>query len=220
MISAFVLIALGQVTSSCGPGKTCTARTFIVNQSGQLGTQGLANSSATSNLLISSATNSTTATAATSAILLKCIASLTAGDLCFLVEDNGGNDLLSVDATGRVTAFSSFALTNSNRIFVSGTAPTISSGFGTSPSISSTGTTAAFRINVGTGGTATSGVIGLPAATAGWNCWCSDITTPATAHICKTTASTTTSATISNYSGGVLTAWTASDILAVSCFAF
>lgn len=220
MISALVLLTLGQVTSSCGPGKTCTSRTFIVNQSGQLSTQGLANTSATSNLYLTSATNSATATTAVSSISLRCIASLSAGDLCFLVEDSSGNDLFKVEATGLVTAFGGIALGSAIRLVISATAPTISSGFGTSPTISTTGTTAAFRINVGTGGTATSGVIGLPAATAGWNCFCSDITTPATAHQCKQTASTTTTATIANYNAGALTAWTASDILAVSCFAF
>jgi hypothetical protein len=97
---------------------------------------------------------------------------------------------------------------------ISGTAPTISSGFGTSPSVTAGTTTAAFRVNVGTGGTATTGVIGLPAATTGWNCFAQDITTP-TNHVTTETASTTTTASFS-----VPTAWTASDILAISCFAY
>jgi len=104
-------------------------------------------------------------------------------------------------------------------IFVA--APTISSGFGTSPSVASNNGTAAFTINVGTGGTANTGVIGLPTATNGWNCYATDITTNnATAFITKQTATTTTTATISNFTtAGVLGAWAASDILQVSCFA-
>jgi hypothetical protein len=92
------------------------------------------------------------------------------------------------------------------------TAPTISSGFGTSPSILSSNGTASFRVNVGTGGTATSGVIGLPAASNGWNCFATDMTTNV---VTRMTASTTTTATFTAAS-----AWTASDILGVSCFAY
>lgn len=104
---------------------------------------------------------------------------------------------------------------------VSGSAPTISSGFGTAPSITASNGTAAFRLNVGTGGTATSGVIGLPTATNGWNCFASDITTPATGHAIKQSAGTTTSATLTNYNNaGVATAWAASDILIVNCTAY
>lgn len=103
-------------------------------------------------------------------------------------------------------------------------APSISSGFGTSPSVSAGVTTAAFRVNVGTGGVATSGVIALNAtATTGWNCFCEDITTNSTTvFMCKMTASTTTTATIGNFSAatGLAAAWTASDILAVSCFGY
>ena len=119
-------------------------------------------------------------------------------------------------STGRFTTLTETAL------LVSNAAPTISSGFGTSPSISSNNGTAAFRINVGTGGSATSGVIGLPTAANGWNCYATDITTNSTGvFYTKQTASSTTTATIGNFSDvAVATAWTASNILAVSCFAY
>jgi len=104
---------------------------------------------------------------------------------------------------------------------VSGTAPTIFSGFGTSPSVTASNGTAAFRINVGTGGTATSGVVGLPTAANGWNCFASDITTPATGHAIKQTATSTTSVTLTNYNNaGAATAWAASDIIIVNCMAY
>jgi hypothetical protein len=104
--------------------------------------------------------------------------------------------------------------------FVSSVAPTISSGFGTAPSIVN-GTSASFSLNVGTGGTASSGVIGLPTATNGWNCTCNDITTTSTTvGFCKQTVSTTTSATIGNFSTGAISSpWNASDVLNVNCFA-
>lgn len=95
----------------------------------------------------------------------------------------------------------------------SSTAPTISSGFGTSPSIVSGGTATSFRVNVGTGGTATSGVVGMPAASNGWNCFVTDQTT---ANVnTRQSASTTTSVTF-----GTTAAWTASDILIATCAAF
>lgn len=105
---------------------------------------------------------------------------------------------------------------------ISASAPTISSGFGTSPSIAASNGTAAFTINVGTGGAASTGVIGLPAATAGWVCSCTDITTnSANVFSCKQTATTTNTATIGNFSDvAVATAWVASDIVQLSCFGF
>jgi hypothetical protein len=131
--------------------------------------------------------------------------------------------LASPPAIGSTTPaagkFTTLTITN---LLVSNAAPTISSGFGTSPSVSSNNGTAAFRVNVGTGGTATSGVIGLATAPNGWNCWCNDITTNSTTiFLCKQTASSTTTATIGNFNDvAVAAAWGASNILAVSCFAF
>lgn len=102
------------------------------------------------------------------------------------------------------------------------TTPTISSGFGTSPSVTA-GKAYAFRVNVGTGGTASSGVVAVGAtATTGWNCTCTDVTTAsATVFLCKQTANTTTTVTVGNFdAAGAAAAWTASDILAVSCVGF
>lgn len=103
---------------------------------------------------------------------------------------------------------------------LSATAPTISSGFGTSPSVTA-GTAAAFRVNVGTGGTASTGVVALPTAATGWNCTAADVTTP-DSFVTAQTASTTTTASFKNYARdtGAAIAWTASDILAISCIAF
>ena len=104
-------------------------------------------------------------------------------------------------------------------------APTISSGFGTSPSVASNNGPVAFTINVGSGGSATGGVVGLPTATTGWNCWVRNLTGQAANRADQTTvqtASSTTTATIQNQtiSTGAALAWSASDILRVSCFAY
>ena len=102
----------------------------------------------------------------------------------------------------------------------SGTAPTVS-GFGTSPSVPNANGTIAFAINVGTGGTASTGTITLsPAATTGWKVHCEDVTTP-TNGITKQTGGTTTTATLTNYDwAGVAVAWVASDILRCSARAY
>jgi hypothetical protein len=100
------------------------------------------------------------------------------------------------------------------------TAPTISSGFGTSPSVVANNGTLAFTINVGTGGTASSGVITLPGASTGWVCFFSDQTTPG-ANLTKQTANTTTSVSVTNYNtSGTATAWSANDVLIAHCDAF
>lgn len=97
-------------------------------------------------------------------------------------------------------------------MLLSATAPTISSGFGTSPSIVSSAGSATFRVNVGTGGAATSGVIGMPAASTGWNCTVQDMTNNTAT---RQTASTTTSVTFT-----AAAAWAASDVLLATCFAY
>jgi hypothetical protein len=102
------------------------------------------------------------------------------------------------------------------------TAPTIASGFGTSPSVVASNGTAAFTINVGTGGVATGGVITMPAATTGYKCGVENQTGVAANRANQRTlqtASTTTTVTVQNQtiSTGAALAWTASDILVLEC---
>lgn len=123
-------------------------------------------------------------------------------------------------ASARLTSIN---LGSANLTF-SGATPTISSGFGTGAAVSS-GTAAAMRIDVGTGGSATAGVIGLPTAATGWNCDVENLTATTANRADQRTvqlASSTTTATVENQtiSTGAALAWTASDVLAVSCVAF
>jgi hypothetical protein len=113
-----------------------------------------------------------------------------------------GAGTLSMSASG-----GSFQLGGAKSIIL--TAPTISSGFGTSPSIASNNFSSTFRVNVGTGGVATSGVVGLPTASNGWNCVVQDLSTNV---VTRQTASNTTTVTVTAAS-----AWTASDILIFIC---
>lgn len=128
------------------------------------------------------------------------------------INGNTAGTALYIDSGAIVVGSGQYTL-NGNTVS-STTAPTISSGFGTSPSVTTNNGTAAFTINVGTGGVATSGVIGLPAATNGWWCGCENLTTPG-ANRTRMTASTSTSCTVTNVamSTGAAAAWTASDVL-------
>ena len=114
--------------------------------------------------------------------------------------------------------------TGGKKLLWSATAPTISSGFGTSPSVVASNGVAAFEINVGTGGSATSGVIGMPTASTGWICSANNLTAAAAnrADNTRQTAYSTTSVTIVNEttSTGAAVGWTASDKVYLSCFAF
>jgi hypothetical protein len=132
-----------------------------------------------------------------------------------LIAVGGNNVSLLGDATG-------VGLNGPNNLLLSPTAPTISSGFGTRPSIISSNGTAAFQINIGTGGAATSGVIGLPKAAHGWWCKFDDVTTQSsTAFVTKQIASSTTSATIANFNtSGAQAAWASGDLLNGGCVAF
>jgi len=124
---------------------------------------------------------------------------------------------------GKFTALNTTVSSSNNGVVLrSATAPTIASGFGTTPSIVSSNGTATFKINVGTGGTATGGVVTMPTATTGWNCVVTPAAAPQAAAIMYSVATSTTSITITNYTlttGSVL-AWTASTIIAVNCVGF
>jgi hypothetical protein len=85
-------------------------------------------------------------------------------------------------------------------------------GFGTSPSIANNNGPYSFTVNVGTGGTATTGTIGFYAAPNGWTVMCSDFTTPTIG--AREFSTTTTTAVIKGYgSGGGVMAWASGDLL-------
>lgn len=100
--------------------------------------------------------------------------------------------------------------------------PVIASGFGTTPVLTPVNGTSSFKVNVGTGGTATAGIVTMPAALNGVGYFCTAVNNSATiqaAAIMYVTPTSTTSITISNYTltTGVLLAWTASTVVDVTC---
>ena len=120
----------------------------------------------------------------------------------------------TVDVTGSISASVSYGFIGN--ILFSGIAPTIASGFGTTPAIVSSNGTATFNINVGTGGTATSGVITMPAATTGWNVVVRPAGAPQADSRTEAVATSATSVTITNYSvsTGAALAWPTGTVLA------
>lgn len=103
-------------------------------------------------------------------------------------------------------------------------APTVTSA-GTSPSVTGNNGAATFRVNVGTGGTATTIVMAMPTATTGWNCNAENITANAANRANQRVvqqSSTTTAVTLQNQlvSTGAAQAFTASDIVRAICFAY
>lgn len=97
--------------------------------------------------------------------------------------------------------------------------PTVASGFGTGASVPHTMGPQSFSVNVGTGASASSGIITLGTSLYGWHCDVHDVTTPA-GNSTSLTASSTTTVTFTNYSRttGLATAWPASDILQAGCW--
>ena len=103
-------------------------------------------------------------------------------------------------------------------LVMTATAPTIASGFGTSPTVTGVNT-AAFKVVVGTGGAA-NGVLTLPAAPNGWIVYAQDITTASI--FLQQTASSTTSATLTSYSitTGLAANMTAGDAILIMAMAY
>jgi hypothetical protein len=106
-----------------------------------------------------------------------------------------------------------------NLIATSNTLPTISSGFGTSPTITAV-STFVFKIVVGTGGAA-NGTITLPTAPNGWLGFAADVTSGSTLFL-QLTGSTTTSVTFTSYSvtTGAAANMSAGDVILVNAIAY
>ena len=107
----------------------------------------------------------------------------------------------------------------SGKLHISATAPTIASGFGTTPTITAFNTSA-FKIVVGTGGAA-NGVITFPAAPNGWVCQAFDVTAGTTLFL-QQTGSTTTSISVTSFSitSGLAANMTAGDVILFMAMAY
>lgn len=122
------------------------------------------------------------------------------------------------DATTGVNAWALNNAAGTAKVMVPTTAPTLSSGFCTSPALIN-GTASLFLWDVGSACATGLGVITIGAtAPNGWHCDVVNLTNNATQYTIQTT-STTTTATFQNYvrTTGVAGNWTAGDDLSISC---
>jgi len=145
------------------------------------------------------------------------------------IHANGGTSLFKLTSAGSITPTS---ITNSGvlsqqgnvnfgtsgHVLYSVTAPVIGT-CGTGPSIVANNGTAAFTVNIGTGGTASTCTVTMPAATTGWSCMVAPNGAPQAAAITYSAPTSTTLITLTNYtvSTGVALAWPASTVLNVNC---
>lgn len=135
-------------------------------------------------------------------------------------HNNGGGDVFKVTSAG--TVFTTGITNNtSGHILLSATAPVIGT-CGTTPSIVAQNGTAAFTVNVGSGGTATTCTVTMPAATTGWSCPVFPNGAPQAAAEVFAVPTSTTLITISNYtaSTGIALAFPASAVYNVNCVAY
>jgi hypothetical protein len=105
-------------------------------------------------------------------------------------------------------------------VLISQTNPTIASGFGASPFMTNANGTGFFTVNVGTGGTASTGTLTLPPAAHYWGCTCQDMSTFSTSvFMCRASATNSTTVSITNFnSSAVATPWGSGDYVNVQCY--
>jgi hypothetical protein len=148
------------------------------------------------------------------------------------VHQNGGASVFKVNSAGSTVTAS---ITNSGALSQQGnlqfgisshlldsvTAPVIGT-CGTGPSIVANNGTAAFTVNVGTGGTASTCTVTMPAATTGWSCMVAPNGAPQAAAITYSAPTSTTLITLTNYTiaTGVALAFPASAVYNVNCVGY
>lgn len=115
------------------------------------------------------------------------------------------------------------SIKNGTTLLISATAPTIASGFGVGATIAGTANT--FRVTMPAGSSSNGGVVNLPTATNGWNCFVEDLTANAANRADQRTvqiSSTVNSATFQHQtvSTGAALAMADGDVLSFVCLAY
>lgn len=151
----------------------------------------------------------------------------TTGNVAVMIDTgsmmyNPGTHTLTLNSLSSSTLNVSGNYNLSSILLFSPTKPTIASGFGTTPTIVHGNGTAAFQINVGTGGTAVNGNLTMPAgAPNGWSVTCnyagSSVNMNTYAVSTSTTAVTLTNQTSTT---GASVAWPSSTILNCTAVAY
>jgi len=143
--------------------------------------------------------------------LLPVQAEYDANNNCLGLYGQGGNALYA--------PYNASSLSIGNNLVASTTLPTVSSGFGTGPTVLAS-STFCFKVTVGTGGAA-NGTISLPTAPNGWLSFAADVTSGSSLFL-QLTGSTATSVTFTSYSvtTGAAANMSAGDVVLVNCIAY
>ena len=164
------------------------------------------------------------------------------------IVNNGVTDALAISGAGAISTANTFTTTSASgsaisavsgtvkgvflnassqlqlngTMIVSNTAPTIASGFGTAPSVAYSRGTSNFGINVGTGGTASGGLLTMPAATAGWTLAAGAVSANTAGCVTSAVSTSATSVTVSNIilSTGAACPWPASAVISFIAMAY
>ena len=143
--------------------------------------------------------------------LLPVQAEYDANNNCLGLYGQGGNALYA--------PYNASSLSIGNNLVASTTLPTVSSGFGTSPTVLANNTFC-FKVTIGTGGAA-NGTISLPTAPNGWLAFAADVTSGSSLFL-QLTGSTATSVTFTSYSvtTGLAANMSAGDVVLINCIAY
>jgi len=131
----------------------------------------------------------------------------------------------SITSVGTLTSLTVSGATSTgsqsigSNLIISATAPTIASGFGTSPSILANNT-AAFRVTVGSGGTDYQGQLTMPAAPNDWACTAQEVGVVYSAIRKMNTSPINVQFNNYNSSTGANMPWVAGALILVQCTAY
>jgi len=152
---------------------------------------------------------------------------ITGGTINIANSTNGSGIIGNNSSTGYGGAFDKLNTTDhydlNGNILFSSTAPTIASGFGTAATIRASNGSSSFQINIGGGGSASSGVITMPAAPVGWNCLAAGINSESSLTVTLVNPTSPTSITLLSYNPtgtGISLAWPQNTIYNVHCYAY
>jgi hypothetical protein len=134
-----------------------------------------------------------------------------------VVVSTGAPSFMQPTSGGAAIGIKPINVQSGQGVWWSSTAPTIGSGFCTSPTITRANGTISFLFDVGSACAASSGVITMPAASNAWTCECTNTTAPQTRTVTSAMTSSTSVTLTSRDWAGTATNFVAGDDIACIC---
>lgn len=130
------------------------------------------------------------------------------GNLVGLVTSTNNQSLNTIGLTG-------------NAMLCNSTPPTIASGFGASAVVAASNGSCTFQVNVGATSVTSTGVLTMPSAKTGWNCFPLPVSSalPQTSATMVTISTSVSSVTVSNFTDdtGAALNWGNNEVIAFTC---